>query len=205
MEQEIILNEDEKDCLQELMNIAYGFATASISEILEKFATLSIPKINTISSKELNTYLNTKLRTNKKYYICNQLINGHLSGENIFLIDERSSYNLAKEFDLDENEIDENEIKDIVLEITNILSSATSGKLASLINATVSFNSPHITKIESLDQFDKRFESEYAHVIIISTELNFKDQHIKGELILLTREKSSNYLKEALSKVLEDL
>jgi len=205
MQNQIILNEDEKDCLQELMNIAYGFATASISEILGKFATLSIPKINTISSKELNSYLNKKLLSNKKYYICNQLINGHLSGENIFLIDEKSSKNLAKEFDIDESNIEENEIKDIVLEITNILSSATSGKLASLVNATVSFNAPHITKIESLDQFDKRFESEYAHVIIIATELNFKDQHIKGELMLLTREKSSEYLKKALEKVLEEL
>lgn len=205
MENQIALNEDEKDCLQELMNIAYGFATASISEILGKFATLSIPKINTISSTELNSYLNQKLLSNNKYYICNQLINGQLSGENIFLIDEKSSKNLAKEFDIEGNSIDENEIKDIVLEITNILSSATSGKLASLINATVSFNAPHITKIESLDQFDKRFESEYVHVIIIATELNFKDQHIKGELMLLTREKSSAYLKKSLEKVLEEL
>jgi chemotaxis protein CheC len=205
MDKKIILDEDQKDCLQELMNIAYGFATASISQILDKFATLSIPKINTISSKELNEYLNQKLHSNKQYYISNQLVNGNLSGENIFLIDEDSGYNLAKEFDLEDDEIDENEIKDIVLEITNILSSATSGKLASLINATVSFNSPHITKIESLDQFDKRFESEYAHVIIIATELNFKDQNIKGELMILTREESSIYLQEALTKVLDEL
>ena len=205
MESKIALNEDEKDCLQELMNISYGFATASISEILGKYATLSIPKINTISSNELHSYLNQKLMSNKKYYICNQLINGNLSGENIFLIDESSSKNLAKEFDVEQDTIDENEIKDIVLEITNILSSATSGKLASLIDATVSFNAPHITKIESLDQFDKRFESEYAHVIIIATDLNFEDQHIKGELMLLTREKSSKYLQKALAKVLEEL
>ncbi len=205
MDKKIILDEDQKDCLQELMNIAYGFATASISQILDKFATLSIPKINTICSEELNEYLNQKLHSNKQYYISNQLVNGNLSGENIFLIDEDSGYNLAKEFDLEDDEIDENEIKDIVLEITNILSSATSGKLASLINATVSFNSPHITKIESLDQFDKRFESEYAHVIIIATELNFKDQNIKGELMILTREESSIYLQEALTKVLDEL
>jgi chemotaxis protein CheC len=205
MENKIALNEEEKDCLQELMNIAYGFATASISEILGKFATLSIPKIKTISSQELNSYLNNKLLSNRKYYICSQLINGQLSGENLFLIDEISTQNLAKEFAISDEIMNENEIKDVVLEITNILSSATSGKLASLVNATVSFNAPHITKIESLDQFDKRFESAYVHVIIISTELNFKDQHIKGELMLLTREKSSTYLKKSLEKVLEEL
>ena len=61
--EKIILTEDERDCLQELMNIAYGSATAAISEIISKFATLSIPKIQTIDSHELKTYLNSKLKS----------------------------------------------------------------------------------------------------------------------------------------------
>jgi len=201
----IELSEDEKDCLQELMNISYGAATAAISEIIGKFATLSIPKINTISSSQLKEYLNTKLISKYKYYIANQLVNGYLCGENIFIIDEESSVNLAKEFDLEEDEIDENEIKDIILEITNILSSATSGKLASLIDTSISFSAPHITKINSADEIDKRFEGEYNHVIIISTELHFKEQNIKGELMILTKAESSQFLQEALCTALENL
>lgn len=53
MTNNIILNEDEKDCLQELMNIAYGSATAAITEILDAFATLSIPKIEVIKTTDL--------------------------------------------------------------------------------------------------------------------------------------------------------
>jgi chemotaxis protein CheC len=199
------LNEDEKDCLQELMNISYGAATSAISEIIGKFATLNIPNIQTISSSKLKSYLNTKLISNKKYFVVNQLINGYLAGENIFIIDETSSLNLAKEFDLDEDEIDENEIKDIVLEITNILSSATSGTLASLVETNISFSAPHISKINSADELDKRFEMEYSHVIIIATELNFKDQNIKGELMILTKDESSFFLQKALNNTLDNL
>jgi len=205
MESIIELNEDEKDCLQELMNISYGAATAAISSIIGKFATLSIPKIDTISSSELVKYLEDKLLSKNKYYISNQLINGYLAGENIFVIDEVSSYNLAREFDLEEDEINENEIKDIILEITNILSSATSGKLASLVDTSISFSAPHITKIESIDEFDKRFEGEYSHVIIISTELNFQEQNIQGELMILTKKESSIFLKKALHNALENI
>jgi chemotaxis protein CheC len=201
----IELNEDEKDCLQELMNISYGAATAAISQIIGKFATLSIPNIDTISSSDLRKHLNTKLLSKNKYYVANQLINGYLAGENIFIIDEISSINLAKEFDLDNEEIDENEIQDIILEITNILSSATSGKLASLVDTCISFSTPHITKINSVDEFDKRFEGEYSHVIIISTELNFKEQNIKGELMILTKKESSIFLKKALDNALDAL
>ncbi len=205
MESIIELNEDEKDCLQELMNISYGAATAAISSIIGKFATLSIPKIDTISSSELIKYLENKLLSKNKYYISNQLINGYLAGENIFIIDEVSSYNLAREFDLEEDEINENEIKDIILEITNILSSATSGKLASLVDTSISFSAPHITKIESIDEFDKRFEGQYSQVIIISTELNFKEQNIQGELMILTKKESSIFLKKALHNALENM
>ena len=201
----IILDEDEKDCLQELMNISYGAATAAISQIISKFATLSIPRINTICSKELKGYLNQKLLSKQSYYIANQLINGQLAGENLFVIDETSSYNLTKEFDLEDHEICDEEIKDIMLEITNILSSAVSGKLATLIGSNISFGAPGITKIESLDEFDKRFESDYDQVIIIATELNFEDQNIKGELMILTKKESSIYLKQALNKFLDDL
>ena len=201
----IELNEDEKDCLQELMNISYGAATAAISEIIGKFATLSIPNINTISSSQLREYLNTKLFSKYKYYVANQLVNGYLSGENIFIIDENSSINLAKEFGLEDDEIDDNEIKDIILEITNILSSATSGKLASLLDTSISFSAPNITKINTIDEIDKRFEGEYSHVIIISTELNFKEQHIKGELMILTKTESSQFLQKALASALDKL
>jgi len=201
----IELNEDEKDCLQELMNISYGAATAAISEIIGKFATLNIPNISTISSSDLKDYLNTRLLSKYKYYVTNQLINGHLSGENIFIIDEISSINLAREFDLDEDEINDNEIQDIILEITNILSSATSGTLASLVETNISFSAPHITKINSADELDKRFEGEYSHVIIIATELRFKEQNIKGELLLLTKDESSQFLKKALENALDNL
>jgi chemotaxis protein CheC len=201
---EIILSEDERDCLQELMNIAYGSATAAITEIISKFATLSIPRIHTIDSHELKDYLNTKLKSQKKYYIANQLVNGQLSGENLFVIDEKSSTNLTKEFDVAEDEMNEDEIKDVILEITNILSSSVSGKLASLLNSNISFGAPSITKIDTINDFDQRFESEYTQVIIISTDLNFEDQNIHGELMVLSKSDTANFLKSAIEQFMED-
>ena len=49
----IILSEDEKDVLQELMNIAYGNATAVVAEMLDAFASLSIPNIKVMETQKL--------------------------------------------------------------------------------------------------------------------------------------------------------
>lgn len=194
----VFLNEDERDCLQELMNVSYGEATAAISSIIDKFATLTVPKINTLTLSELKDHLNNKLLQNDYLYVANQLIHGNISGENLFVIDNISSYNLTREFGLEEDEIDDDEIAEVVLEITNILSSVTSGKLASMIDANISFSSPNIDKINTITQFEDKFDKEFENIILISTELNFEDEHIKGELIIHTKNNSSLFLKNSL-------
>ena len=68
MSSNINLTEDEKDCLQELMNVAYGSATAAISEILDAFAKLSIPKIQIINASDLKNYLSDELKLNEENF-----------------------------------------------------------------------------------------------------------------------------------------
>ncbi len=65
----ITLTEDERDCLQELMNVAYGSATAAITEILDAFATLSIPNIKIINADELNLYLSSELNLEVEHIV----------------------------------------------------------------------------------------------------------------------------------------
>ncbi len=202
---EEILNEDEKDCLQELMNIAYGSATAAITEILDAFATLSIPKIEIIKTKELKDYLSKEVCLNFSHFVCMQQINGVISGENLFVIDKESAYNIALKFGLEEEEITDNELSDIILEITNILSSSTISKLAEDIQATVSFSPPDVKILDTISKLDNQFIEKYQNVIIISTRLKFEDLDIDGELLILTTDKSIDYIKKIVNKILEEL
>ena len=187
MNSNINLTEDEKDCLQELMNVAYGSATAAITEILNAFANLSIPKIQIIDSSELKPYLSNKLNLEMEHLVSLQQLNGTISGENMFVIDKQSAINIAYKFGLEDDEIDDNEISDIVLEITNILSSSTISKLAEDIDTNVSFSAPTIK------------------VIIISTELNFEELNIRAELFILTTDNSILFIKEKINKILDEL
>lgn len=203
MKTNINLTEDEKDCLQELMNVAYGSATAAITEILDAFAKLSIPKIQIIDSYELKKYLSTELTLNMEHFIALQQINGTISGENMFVIDEESAKNMAIKFGL-EDDMSDADISDIVLEITNILSSSTISKLAEDIDTNVSFSPPIIKKMESLDNLNNFFISKYEKVIIISTQLKFEDLNINAELFILTTDNSILFIKEKLNKMLEE-
>ena len=204
MKHNITLNEDEKDCLQELMNVAYGSATAAISEILHAFAKLSIPKIQIINANELKSYLSKELNLDVPHLVSLQQINGILCGENMFVIDKQSAKNIAYKFGLEEDEVNDEEIADVVLEITNILSSSTISQLAEDIDTNVSFSAPTIKTLTSIDQLKNIFITEYEKVIIISTQLKFEDLDINAELFIFTTDKSILYIKEKLNKILDE-
>ena len=199
-----ILDSDEKDCLQELMNISYGVATAAITQIVNKFATLNIPKIEIVNSIEFREYLNKRFNRNIPYFVCSQLLNGHIGGENMFIMDDESIYNLTKEFGLDESEINEDELKDIMLEISNIISTTTISKLCELLDSSVIFSPPSISIVSSMEKYENKYEAEYQHIIIIATELLFEDQNIHGELIILSKDDSILFIKEAIKKILDE-
>ena len=205
MKADITLTEDEKDCLQELMNVAYGSATAAITEILDAFAKLSIPKIQIINSSELKSYLSKELNLEVEHLVSLQQINGTLCGENMFVIDKQSAKNIAYKFGLEEDEVNDEEIADVVLEITNILSSSTISKLAEDIDTNVSFSAPTIKTLNSIDQLKNLFISKYEKVIIISTQLKFEDLDINAELFIFTTDNSILYIKEKLKKILDEL
>ncbi|MEZ4694358.1 MAG: chemotaxis protein CheX [Aliarcobacter sp.] len=194
-----------KDCLQELMNIAYGSATAAITEILNSFAKLSIPKIQIIDAIELKPYLAKELNLNEEHLVSLQQINGTISGENMFVINKKSAKNIAFKFGLEEDEINDEEICDIVLEITNILSSSTISKLAEDIDTNVSFSAPIIKSLTSINELNNLFITKYEKVIIISTQLNFEDLNIHAELFIFTTDNSILYIKEKLNKILDEL
>ena len=201
----ITLTEDERDCLQELMNVAYGSATAAITEILDAFAQLSIPKIQIIDADELKPYLSNELNLDVEHLVSLQQINGTLCGENMFVIDKQSAKNIAYKFGLEEDEVNDEEIADVVLEITNILSSSTISKLAEDIDTNVSFSAPTIKTLTSIDQLKNIFISKYEKVIIISTQLKFEDLDINAELFIFTTDNSILYIKEKLNKILDEL
>ena len=205
MKSNITLTEDEKDCLQELMNVAYGSATAAITEILDAFAKLTIPKIQIINASELKTYLSNELNLEVEHLVSLQQINGTLCGENMFVIDKQSAKNIAYKFGLEEDEVNDEEIADVVLEITNILSSSTISKLAEDIDTNVSFSAPTIKTLTSIDQLKNLFISKYEKVIIISTQLKFEDLDINAELFIFTTDNSILYIKEKLNKILDEL
>jgi len=193
------LTEDERDVLQELMNVAYGNATAVVAEMLEAFASLSIPNIQVLKINELLSRFNSL--KGDSYFFSTQAFNGSFSGESSFFIDEESANNLAKHLELESSE----DLDDAILELTNVLTSTLVTKLSAEMDTQVSFSLPSISKVPLEDIPEVEAFQSYSQVIVIDTQLNFQDQKINGEIFILTKDESIQWLKTQLNTILEQL
>lgn len=199
------LTEDQLEVFQELINVAYGTATASIANIIDAHATLAIPNIVVIPSEDILDFLQQKFKTQHKHNFCKQQFFGKFSGESLLIIDNISSINLAKEFDFNDSEIDDDVISETLLEITNILSSSTIGILSEQLDSSASFSPPELEQIDSIEKIDQNHLQLFNKIVIISTELSFKDQSIYAEYLLLTGNDSFLKLKTSLQEIVDRL
>ena len=195
----LTLTEDEEDVLQELMNIAYGSATAVVADMLEAFASLSIPNIKIMTVNELlKTFHELK---SANYFFSTQAFSGEFNGESAFFINEESAKNLATHLELENRE----DLDDAILELTNVLTSSLTTKLAQEMETEVSFSLPNILKIPLEEMEGVETFQLYSRVIVIDTNLNFQDQKINGKIFILTKDESIQWLKTKLNTILDQL
>ncbi len=195
----IVLTEDEQDVLQELMNVAYGNATAVVADMLDAFASLSIPNIKVMQTDELlNQFQSLK---GESYFFSTQAFVGEFSGESAFFIDSVSAQNLSTHLELESEE----DLDDAILELTNVLTSSLTTRLAQEMSTEVKFSLPSISKIPLAEISNNKTFQQYSQVIVIDTQLNFEDQKINGEIFILTKDGSIEWLKNQLNSILEAL
>lgn len=200
MSEAVVFTEDEKDLLKELMNIAHGNATAVIADILEQFATLSIPDIDIYNPGEIEKYFLNKHNDYTMY--AKQPFNGAFSGETMLFIDDISMENLSKCLGFEEEEVSNEEI---ILELMNILNSTLINRLAQEMGTEVSFALPAVETTKILSERLDNILSSYTQIIIIHTQLEFEKNCVNGEIAIFTKDKSLEWLHTIIKKMVEDI
>jgi len=194
-----LLDEIEQDCLQELVNLSYGKATAIIAKMLDAFATMRVPNISIISKDELTQRLVDAVVPNQKSYLTIQVFKGEFAGETLFFLGDASATNLVKHL----KESQENEsVKDVVMELTNMATSSLVREFGKLLNTEVFFEEPAIY-VSDGDKLFGELEFSYDFVMLIDTVMEFKEQNIHGEVFIMMHEKTFKWLKESLMEVVK--
>jgi chemotaxis protein CheC len=207
---EIIIDEEERDILQEVMNIAFGKASADLAEIIDIYVVLSIPNIKLMKTAEVAGFIEAEIDNLENISVIKQSYTGKFHGTALLFFPGGAGKKLFSLFDNGSAAACESEDlsfvleKETLLEVGNILIGASVSKVAELLDDVVTYKPPRII-IESKpgDIVDWDLTEPEVPAILMRTVFGFDNRDINGLLFLLPSYKSMAWLKKALHAFLE--
>ncbi len=91
----ISLTEDQRDCYQEITNVAMGQAADRLARLLDAYVVLPIPKINLIEANDLRMAIQDAETDSAMSAVCQGFIGSGIAGEALLLFNDMSYHDLA--------------------------------------------------------------------------------------------------------------
>lgn len=200
-----IFSSEEKDILQEVMNIAFGNATADLAGVIDIYVVLSIPNIQVINIGQLPDYLKETVEPNADTTIVDQKFWGDFSGSGFLVFPHGASKDLITF--LEDQHVEESSkprgivAGEVLTEVGNILIGACVGKMSELLNTFVTYSPPRVLQgaQQEYDFLVDHFDPEQP-AIVMKTVFKFKEKDINGFLMILTNQDSIGWLRKSLQE-----
>lgn len=203
-----IISDEEKEILQEIMNIAFGKAAADLAEVINIFVVLSVPKIEILNSQDLPSYLKTQVSEYERVSIVEQNFWGDFKGSAFLVFQASAGRELVSLFgdssdDFGSESIDALE-KETLMEVGNILIGACVGKLSELLGDAVTYSPPRVvTENTHNEAIPVNIFESGSSAIVLKTVFCFNERNVNGFLFLVTSNDSILWLKKSLVTFME--
>lgn len=201
--------DDQRDCLQEIVNVAMGQAGDSLARLLEVFVHLSVPNIQILRPEQLRSALSCFVETEKVSAI-RQSYHGTkgqlgLRGEALVVFSDESFHELAELLAFDDENISPETEQELLLDIANVLNGACLNGVAEQLDEELIYSAPSI--VGQRMPIDDIFQSEQMHFeMALSVEINYRlEGHtFNCDLLLLMPDTAIDYLARKLDKILAE-
>ncbi len=201
-------SEEERDILQELVNIAFGKASADLAQVIDIYVVLNVPYIELISAVELPDYIADGIGNHPNVSIVEQNFLGRFNGIALLIFPGKSERELFRILERQDNpdgdfSLDTLE-RETLMEVGNILIGACVGKVAELLRDVVSYAPPRVIVENSpREAVSSELFDQQAAVVVMKTVFSFEQRAISGYLFLINDGESLSWLKTALHRFLD--
>ncbi|MDO9002979.1 MAG: chemotaxis protein CheC [Aquabacterium sp.] len=197
-----LLNEDQRDALQEITNIGMGRAGDSIAKIFNEFVELSVPRILTVEGVLLADKV-AEMVGCKDVSGVRQAFHGQLRGEALVIYNHQHCNQLAELFGY-EADSDSGADSELLLDVTNVLVGACLGGMAEQFQIDIGFSAPSlmgghgaVTDLLRVEQIETKQ--------VLFVEVNFKlERHsFSCHLIILMSDTQIAMIERAIDAFIE--
>jgi len=197
------IQEEHRDCLQEVTNVAMGQAGDRLARLLDTFVILSIPHIAVMTPSDIAMTLQSIDTSSKISGVCQGFIGGGISGEAVLLFNDTSFHDLANLMNYDD-ELDEQAERELLMDTTNVLFGACLRGLGEQLDQEFSFGSPVV--LGQHQDINKLFNTKNARwEQALVTEINYKLEgySVNCDLLIVLTDDSVELLLKKLNYLLE--
>ena len=181
------LSPDQCDGLVELLNIGFGRAAASLSQLTGHRVLLEVPQVSVHPIAELSQVLRPLL--SDEVASVHQIFSGPVGGDALLVLDYAAAGSL-KELLTSEPALPlpiDGTAREVLTEVGNILLNACLGSFGNLLKVQVSFSVPHL----NLDTLHHVLQSLMVnseglrYALVVQAGFKLKDAEVTGYLVIV--------------------
>lgn len=192
----------QQDALIELLNIGFGRAGASLSQLTGHRVILEVPEVTVHEIGDLSKAL--ELVIHDDVATVHQIFSGTVAGDALLVLDHRGA-SMLKELLTDEPALPlaiDASAREVLTEVGNILLNACLGTFGNLLQVQVSFSVPHLN-LESLSGIVEslRINREgLRYALVVHAGFHLRDTEVRGYLVIVLSVSSLDRLIRAVEK-----
>ena len=177
----------QQDALIELLNIGFGRAAASLSELTGHRVVLEVPEVSIHPISALKPVLSRV--TTEDVASVHQIFSGPVSGDALLILN-HSAAGMLKQLLTDEPPLPlvvDASAREVLTEVGNILLNACLGTFGNLLKVQVSFSVPHL----NLDTLHGVLESlminreTLRYALVVHAGFRLRDAEVRGMLVIV--------------------
>ena len=177
----------QEDALIELLNIGFGRAASSLSQLTGHRVLLEVPHVTIHPVDEVSDALERVIRT--EVASVHQIFSGPVAGDALLILDQIGA-SMLKELLTSEPALPlsiDASAREVITEVGNILLNACLGTFGNLLKVQVSFSVPQLN-LESLGAIleSLRVHQEgVSYALVVHAGFKLRDAEVRGYLVIV--------------------
>ena len=177
----------QEDALIELLNIGFGRAGASLSQLTGHRVLLEVPHVTIHPIDEVSEALERMIRTDVASV--HQIFSGSVAGDALLILDQPGA-SMLKELLTNEPALPlsiDASAREVLTEVGNILLNACLGTFGNLLQVQVSFSVPQLS-LESLGAILETLrvgQEGVTYAMVVHAGFKLRDAEVRGFLVIV--------------------
>lgn len=203
VKQNISLSTEQRDCYQEIANIAMGQAADRLARLLDAYIILPVPKVSLMEFNDLHMTIADSLNNQRIFTVCQGFVGSGISGEVLLFFNDISFDELANLLGYQHNE--NQAVKDeLVLDASSVLTGSCLQGLGDQLGISFIQSSPVIITNDNQSSIVIKPNSAlWKQTLSIAFNYSLEQLSIDCDVLLIFSENSVPQLNKKIDYLLD--